>query len=346
MSRLANQRPALEVRTEVNSEKKAPLLGRLDSLRVLEASESGMTRLIHDQFAKDYLEELLSPFGAVQQARPVLAEVREIDVWFSPHPDTVPDPALGLLTQFMLTPAIFEIYRNPVTEEQIGDCLAKFFEVKRDGIRHARREKTSTDPGQIPTVWIITPTASDGLLQGYGADPDPGWPEGIYPLASALRTLIVVVHQLPRTPETLWLRLLGRGRVQQQAIDEVEVLPATSPYRWIVLELLSNLRVNLELENESDPEDRELVMRLSPLYQQRLQAATQSGIERGARAERVRMITSLLQLRHGSLDEDLSRRIPTLATMSPEEYTSFILQVSREDLIAQVPVMDPDRSES
>lgn len=308
-----------------------------------------MTRLIHDQFAKDYLEELLSPFGTVQQARPILAEVREIDVWFSPHPDAAPDPALGLLTQFMLTPAIFEIYRNPVTEEQIGDCLAKFFEVKRDGIRQARREKTLLDPMQIPHVWIITPTAADGLLQGYRADPHPGWPEGIYPLGSALRTLIVVVHQLPQTPETLWLRLLGRGRVQQQAIDELEALPENLPYRWIVLELLSNLRVNLESEDESDLEDRELVMRLSPLYQQRLEAATQSGIEQGieqgARAERVRMITSLLQLRYGSLDEEISLRIPTLATMSPEEYTSFILQVSREELIAQVAVVDPDHSE-
>ena len=43
-----------------------------------------MTRFIHDQFAKDYLEELLSPFGTVQAPRRVAAEVREIDVWFSP----------------------------------------------------------------------------------------------------------------------------------------------------------------------------------------------------------------------------------------------------------------------
>jgi hypothetical protein len=220
--------------------------------------------------------------------------------------------------------------------------------VKRDGIPQARREKTPLDPMQILKVWIITPTAADGLLQGYGANPDPGWPEGIYPLGSALCTAIVVVHQLPRTPETLWLRLLGRGRVQQQAIDELEALPENLPYRWIVLELLSNLRVNLESEESeygSDPEDRELVMRLSPLYQQRLEAATQSGIEQGARAERVRMIISLLQLRYGSLDEEISLRIPTLATMSPEEYTSFILQVSREELIDQVPVVDPDHSE-
>ncbi len=44
-----------------------------------------MTRFIHDQFAKDYLEELLSSLGEVKSARVVRGEVREIDVWFSPQ---------------------------------------------------------------------------------------------------------------------------------------------------------------------------------------------------------------------------------------------------------------------
>ncbi len=47
-----------------------------------------MTRFIHDQFAKDYLEELLAPFGEVKAPRRVAAEVREIDVWFDPTTNT------------------------------------------------------------------------------------------------------------------------------------------------------------------------------------------------------------------------------------------------------------------
>ncbi|MDK2409529.1 hypothetical protein QHH11_13050, partial [Aphanizomenon sp. PH219] len=45
-----------------------------------------MTRFIHDQFAKDYLEELLKPFGEVQAASQVAGEIREIDVLFTPFP--------------------------------------------------------------------------------------------------------------------------------------------------------------------------------------------------------------------------------------------------------------------
>lgn len=43
-----------------------------------------MTRFIHNQFAKDYLEELLKPYGEVQGFSRVAGEVREIDVLFSP----------------------------------------------------------------------------------------------------------------------------------------------------------------------------------------------------------------------------------------------------------------------
>jgi hypothetical protein len=39
-----------------------------------------MTRFIHDRFAKEYLEELLSPIGKVNIGRDVMSEVREIDV--------------------------------------------------------------------------------------------------------------------------------------------------------------------------------------------------------------------------------------------------------------------------
>jgi hypothetical protein len=42
---------------------------------------------------------------------------------------------------------------------------------------------------------------------------------------------LVVVHHLPKTPDTVWFKILGKWKVQQEAIDEIEVLPANSPYR-------------------------------------------------------------------------------------------------------------------
>lgn len=44
-----------------------------------------MTVFPYDQFAKDYLKELLSPLGEVETSRNIAGEVREIDVWFAPR---------------------------------------------------------------------------------------------------------------------------------------------------------------------------------------------------------------------------------------------------------------------
>ena len=45
-----------------------------------------MTRFIHDQFAKQYLTELLTPYGQVETSKDITAEVRQIDVLFIPSP--------------------------------------------------------------------------------------------------------------------------------------------------------------------------------------------------------------------------------------------------------------------
>lgn len=80
-----------------------------------------MTRFIHDQFAKDYLEELLKAYGKVEASSRVAGEVREIDVLFTPFPEQNADiESLGLLGKLATTPAIFEPYRNPASKEGIG----------------------------------------------------------------------------------------------------------------------------------------------------------------------------------------------------------------------------------
>jgi hypothetical protein len=91
-----------------------------------------MTRFPHDQFAKDYLEELLQPLGSVQVPRRVAGEVREIDVWFAPDTSLTLTEAskLGLLGRFATTPAIFEPFRNAANATEICNCLLKVLEIR------------------------------------------------------------------------------------------------------------------------------------------------------------------------------------------------------------------------
>ena len=130
------------------------------------------------------------------------------------------------------------------------------------------------------------------------------------------------------------MRILGKGRVQQEAIDELEALPVQNPFRSNALELLYSLRTNLEASQNLDEEDRELIMQLSPLYLQRLEEVTQQGM----RTERRATIENLLRFRFGTLDEELFSLVEPLSQLPPEEFTRETLQLSqlsREELLAR-----------
>jgi hypothetical protein len=180
-----------------------------------------MTRFIHDQFAKDYLEELLKNCGKVEAPMRVAGEVREIDVYFSPYPEANPN------------------------------------------------------------------------IQLLG----------------------------------LWIRMLGRGNVQKQAIDELAQLPEDYPFRRITLELLYNLQTHIRLNQNA--EDREIVMRLAPLYQQERQLA----IEEGKIEGETLLIIRQLNRRIGQIESRLIDKIQKLPIEKLETLGEDLLDFTKvEDL--------------
>jgi len=306
-----------------------------------------MTVFPYDQFAKDYLKELLSPLGEVETSRNIAGEVREIDVWFVPGAQATSTTSLGLLGRLATTAGIFEPYRNAIDLEDVHNCMGKLISVCAFLARQARRNNTRVEDKDLPHLWIISPTASDSLLRGFGAQLDlDNWGNGIYFFPEHWKGAIVVIHQLPRTPETLWLRMLGKGRVQEEAIDELTALPENDPLRGVALELLSNLKAILEVNQNLEPEERDLIMRLSPLYEQRLAEATQQGIERGIeqgigqgvrQGQRI-FVENLLRAKFGELDEELMAIIEPLLALSPADSTALLLQLSnlsRAELLAR-----------
>ena len=243
-----------------------------------------MTRTIYDQFSKQCLEELLSSAGTVQLDLKVASEVREIDVFFTPNPNQIETlNQLGILGRIGLTPALIEPYRNPINTNEVRKCLKKSLDVDANLQRRARREGTQAES---PSMWILSPTISDAVLNQFNAKPDlENWLPGIYFCVEGLRTVLVAIHQLPRTDETLWLRLFGRNQVQQQAIEELQRLPKENQFRERILEIVANLIAILEVKRQEqdslEPEEGEFLMQLSTIYTQRLEEATQKGIEIG-----------------------------------------------------------------
>ncbi len=319
-----------------------------------------MTRFVHDQFAKDYLKELLSPIGDVEISRDVSGEVREIDVWFTPK--SSPSDylqRLGLLGQLARTAAIFEPFRNAVTPSQIRSCMGKLFDVHAELERQAKREGRRLDSVQLPHLWILTPTASSALLEGFNfrAISESSDRSGVYVLGSYWLAGLVAIHQLPRTSETLWVRILGKGGVQKQAIQEVAALPAENSLRENALELLYNLQVNLTANQELETEDRELIMALAPLYRQQLNAAiqqareegirqgieegvqqgieqgvqqgVQQGIEQGVQQGQRLILENFLRVKVGELSSPIAAIVEPLSALPSEELTLFIVQLSQ-----------------
>ena len=263
-----------------------------------------MPRNPHDQFAKQFLEELLTPFGQVELSREILGESRWIDLWFQPNPQE-PDRSsvdLGLLGTMIQSPCLLEPYRNAPDFDDIRSCLSKHYAVMAE----QKRQDPQVEEAKLPCLWILVPTFSERSRHYCGAVADSTLPTGCYTLAPLLRTYIVVIHQLPENSETLWLRLLGKGRCQQKAIEEVIGLPNPDPRRDLALELLVNWKIALEIVPHP-PEEEETFMALSQAYQEwelktiqigeqrGIQIGEQRGIQIGEQQQR-RMVLELLEM--------------------------------------------------
>lgn len=155
-------------------------------------------------------------------------------------------------------------------------------------------------------------------------------------MVPGLRSAIVVLHQLPVIPETLWLRILGKVKVQRQAIDSLEALPKDDSNRSATLRLLLTLREHLEVRQQLDEAERDLVMRLAPLFDEKLSQKFREGEQLGQQL----IVENLLGFRFGELDDELAGVVPKILALPPEELNRLLLQlsqVSREELLARFP---------
>ncbi len=312
-----------------------------------------MSRTPFDQFSKQYLEELLTPLGQVEISREVPGESRFIDVWFAPDPRSVANgPTLSLLGRMASLPCLFEPFRNPPSLDEVRSCLLKLMYSVSDWQRRARRQEQGRTSSELPFLWIVTPSASTNWLNSLGAQPRESWPAGVYVGAEVLRTGIVVINQLRKEEETLWLRLLGKGKIQQQAIEEVISLPSADPKREEALKLLASWKIMIESSKEIESEEQQLIMTLSPAYlewerrtkeeglqqglNQGLQEGLEQGLQQGLQQDRQRTVASLLKMRFGELDSQLNNVIQFMLKLTPEEYAQqlpLLLSLSQEELI-------------
>jgi len=318
-----------------------------------------MTNIPYDQFSKQYLEELLAPFGEVNISQEIAGEARQVDVFFVPDRQNRDRQSLGILGKITATPCLLEPFRHQPTPTDIRNCLLKLFLTLADRQRQAKRDQTKIPEAELPTLWILTSTASPKLLQNFKAELLPDWPEGIYFLGESLRTAIIALNQLPVIPDTLWLRILGKGKTQQQAIDELLTFTPDHPQRQRTLELLLTWGITIENTAYLTQSEQEIMIKLRALYQENIQSAEQKGIqtgiqegiqegikqgikkgiETGVQSERRATLETILASRFGSIDPALTTVIEKAIALPSNEYSQLLTQlflISREDLLKQL----------
>jgi hypothetical protein len=114
---------------------------------------------------------------------------------------------------------------------------------------------------------ILVPSITAQSLKVWGATPSERYPTpGIYESPSMFCTTIVVINQLPPDPSTLWLRLLGRERIQRSAIQELLRLEASYPLRGLVVQQLLQWH-QLLLSQKMGKESSQLMQVLSTILE-------------------------------------------------------------------------------
>jgi hypothetical protein len=245
-----------------------------------------------DQFGKQMVGTAFAPSGRVETDAEVPADTRRIDLWFMPDSTRVPVPDhLGLLGRMAAGPSTLEFFHNTPSGDELASCL-----IKHGEFRHFLSLRKVPPP--IPTQWVISSGRPERGIEGLWLRPMAGWPSGIYEGPPLLWTRLVVVSELPVTRDTLLLRLLGAGRVLNQAIAELKALQAEAPERTLALPILLRLR----LEIPTDPakrtnDDQEFLMNTQDIVETWRREAIQEGIARS--------LVHVYEARFGAMPEEL-----------------------------------------
>jgi hypothetical protein len=292
-----------------------------------------MTKNSSDQFSKQFLEEILSPFGTVETSYEVAGEPQWVDVFFVPTAQQMMHE-LGLLGRIAQTPCLIEPFRNQPTTDEVRSCLLKLFQVQGDYRRQARRDQKSLPEEELPYLWVLASSASENLLKSFGVSTDSDWGEGVYFLPPAQRTAIVSINRLPVNADTLWLRLLGRGKTQQDAIAQVIAFDGGDPNRSSILRLLANWKISIEITGQVS-EEQELMMALSQAYleweQQTEQRGRAEGEQHGALKEAQSLILRLLTRRISKVPPSLRSQIENLSLVQLEFLGEALLDFANVD---------------
>lgn len=115
-----------------------------------------------------------------------------------------------------------------------------------------------------------------------------------------------------------------QGETGSVAMAEVAALPKEHPDRQSLLDLLVSYRMELAAKQDAEPDEQELVMQLSPLYVEQLEAARLDGKQRGELIGKQRGRQDLVLLQLSRQVRGMTVEVETLVrSLSTEQLDSL-----------------------
>jgi Domain of unknown function (DUF4351) len=219
-------------------------------------------------------------------------------------------------------PTIFvEHYSGYLKPSHIDRCGTRIDLYISGEQKEAKKHGVGFTETQKPFTWILATVCSKKILKDYAAMPDEDLGAGVYHLPPGYRRGIVVIRELPKTPETLCLRCLGKGDILTQAFGDIKDLPQTKRERNDIVEVcikhfryLTEKLVTSLSEEEAD--FMKTMQEIDTIYQSEMSRARSIGRQEGEAIGRqeqgVILALRLLNRKLGAVFGDLQEKIKDL----------------------------------
>jgi Domain of unknown function (DUF4351) len=283
-----------------------------------------------DDFSKAYTTALYQTKGTVTTNVKVKSDENlEVDLLFVSNLQNSAwvTEDLGLFDELMkVHPTIFvEHYSGYLKPGHIDRCGTRIDLYISGEQKEAKKRIADFGEAQKPFTWILATACSKKILKDYAAMPDEDLGAGVYRLPPGYRRGIVVIRQLPKTPETLWLRCLGKGSILTQAFGDIKDLPETKRERNDIVEVcIKHFRYLTEKLStglsEEEADFMKTMQEIDTIYQSEMSRARLEGEVRGrqegeaiGRQEQgVTLAFRLLNRKLGAVSGDLQEKIKAL----------------------------------
>ena len=306
-----------------------------------------MTRTPFDRFAKALVIGHESPFGRAESELELPGDSQFADLAWTPDPKRLPRRPRDALDRMARVASLWEFFHQPPSIETLLACVQKL--LAWFARRSADARKRSRKPPPVPLLWVVSAGVPRRLLAGVAFEAMRAWPSGFYADRVSGHVRIVVVSQLPRTRDTLLLRLMGAGRTLLDAIADLEALPDDAPERILALPHLVQLRIE-PASTEHRTMNRKQFLKatdgLAREYEQMIEArgvkrGIEQGIERGIERGIAPLLGQIARKLHRPLT-DADRRAITarLDLVGPDRLGEVVLDFNSDALAAWL--ADPD----